>query len=111
MATTTELISTHLRVDWTDRLYLDLEGSAWTDSSSPRVCSGSRSGSSGISLNADAGADPDRLFLGFIDRDPRWPAEELGPEPTWFLTEVGDLLDRWNDRETDTYKHMKGDVS
>lgn len=35
-------------------------------------------------------------MLGFIDRDPEWPAG-LGPEPRWFLTEVAELRDKWDD--------------
>lgn len=41
--------------------------------------------------------------LGYIDADPEWP-ESLGPEPKWFLTELGDLLDQWTDARADDYR-------
>jgi hypothetical protein len=35
-------------------------------------------------------------FLGLIDTDPAWPSR-LGPEPSWYLTELAMLLDEWED--------------
>lgn len=46
---------------------------------------------------ADAN-DVDHM-LGFIDTDPWWPTHDLGPEPRWFLTELDELLDEWNDAQ------------
>lgn len=38
------------------------------------------------------------LQIGYVDDDPQWPAR-LGPEPKWFLTEVNELLDTWQDAQ------------
>jgi hypothetical protein len=35
-------------------------------------------------------------LLGYVDRDPGWD-HSLGPEPTWFVTELAELLDAWED--------------
>lgn len=43
----------------------------------------------------DVDGDP-KTLIGHIDSDPQWPASE-GPEPRWFLTEVNELVDRWED--------------
>lgn len=40
--------------------------------------------------------DDQTVWIGEVESDPRWPAR-LGPEPTWYLTELAELVDAWED--------------
>lgn len=48
--------------------------------------------------------DGDDEFLGYIDMDPAWPEHRLGPEPTWYLTELAEALDEWEDAHRGDYR-------
>lgn len=83
----------HLTVDWLDRVWL--ERSTWTE----RFASQSLSRSGSTSGDADSKPVDGPFCLGFVDKDPSWPADRLGPEPTWYLTEIAELRDEWTQHQ------------
>jgi|GEM_PF-6977299 len=107
----TEHETDHLSLDWIDRVWLETK--RWigpclpprpSDSSEPDSC------------DTDSPTVDGPVFVGYVNADPQWPVDRLGPEPNWFLTEMGELRDYWEDSQTgdyrgevlDTYRRQQG---